>query len=63
MFSILASICFVRPYGCTVRQINVNNIIIALFCIRFEGDGTKTCLSNYFLHGDVCTGMTITFYY
>ena len=63
MFSIKVAISCVRSYGCTLRHINVNNLIIKLFCIRFEKNGTMTCLSNYYLNGDVCTGMTITFCY
>ena len=64
VFTIKASIpiCCVRPYACTVRHINVNNLIIAIFCIRLEEDGTKTCLSDYYLNGDVCTGMPINFF-
>ena len=65
VFTIKVSIpiCCVRPYGCNVSHINVNNLIIALFCIRLEEDGAKTCLSNYYLNGDVCTGMAINFCY
>ena len=63
MFSVKVAICCVRPYCCTVRHININSLIVALLCIRLEENGTMSCLSGYYLNGDICTGMTINFCY
>ena len=40
--------------------INVH-LKIAVFCTRFTKDGTKECLSHYYLYGDICTGIANAF--